>query len=830
MHDPVAAHRWNPLPCLALVALAALAGCPPALADDDTTATTAEPTPAPALLPAVERALAWPEEPPPASTTTVDPRALCAGDVDPAVDAARDAYRGRDAEGAKTALQAYLAGGGEDPDGSIHLLMGAILREEEDHAGAVSFLQVDSLAGGPLAGEAAMMLALSLDELERADEAAAAYARVPAHSREFDRARVRHARLTLSSGDAEGAITALLPLLADPSELGSRWRPEALVLLGECYEARGDEGDLVRAYEAYRTAWSTAPLDDGAADAQAGMDRLADQVAAEHHPSFLHLFARAAAYHNAGHWKSTLNALDEIEDDLPADDALIACEFAYYRGRSLYKRKAYGEANAHLRDAAALCADVDQDKAVKATYVRAQGLARDGATSSAQSAYLELPANFPDHSYADDGYYQAALLALDAGDTGKARGWFRSQVDELPDGDMAGKALWRLAWAEYRAGDPDAALVELRRLLEDPPEDVVRRGYLRARYWEAKITGWPDSEGRPADRGPDDPVPTPDRETAAELFAALAEEHPLSYYGLMAYHRLKELDPEAAEALAGRLAERRAGVQDLPALPESWEVDDVFWQRPQRESAVALACAGLGDPAVAELRRARENAGTWDWDTEQVISRIAAVAGNPNVSHFKLRVRFKTDHPEQLTAVSWSALQLAYPLAYGAEVRGSVTGKKVPALMMQGLVREESAFHNAIVSYAGAAGLSQLMWATAKSTAKQMGIKGLQRSDLNDPETNLAIGATYLHKQLGRFEDNPYCALGAYNAGPGAVERWLKARSGYPADEWVEEIPYKQTRNYVKVVLQSYQTYAHLYEDGPVFVDVPMRVPRRDPQ
>lgn len=825
MHRSVAAPRWNPLPCLALLALA---GCPPALADDDSSETA---TPALAeLSPAIERELSWPDDPVPGSTVTVDPAAFCPEALDPAVDGARDAYRSRDRDGARTALEAYLTGGGEDPDGSIHLLMGAILREDEDHAGAVSFLEIPALATGPLAGEAAMMLALSLEDLDRKDEAAEAFARVPAHSRDFDRARVRHARLTLAAGDAEGALTALLPLLADPAELGSNWRAEALVLLGECYEARGGEGDPVRAYEAYRTAWSTAPLDDRTPEAEAAMERLHDQVPEEHHPAVVHRFARAAAYHQRGHWKSTLDALEEIEADMPADDDLLACEFAYYRGRSLYKRKAYGEASPHLRDAAALCADIDPDMAVKATYVRAQGLARDGSVSAAQSAYLELPANFPEHSYADDGYYQAALLALDAGATDKARGWLRQQVDVLPDGDMAGKALWRLAWAEYRAGDSEAALAELRRLLADPPDDVVRRGYLRARYWEAKITGWPDSEGRPADRDPDVPAPTPDREAAAEMFAALAEEHPLSYYGLMAYHRLKELDASAAAEVNRRLTERRDAVQDLPVLPASWEVDTLFWDRPERASAVALACAGLVDPATAELRRARENAGEWDWATEQAISRIAALAGNPNVSHFKLRVRFRTDHPEQLTPASWPALHLAYPLAYGAEVRGSVAGKAVPALMMQGLVREESAFHNAIVSYAGAAGLSQLMWATARGTAKQMGIVGLKRSDLEDPETNLAIGATYLDKQLARFEDSPYCALGAYNAGPGAVERWLAARSGYPADEWVEEIPYKQTRNYVKVVLQSYQTYAHLYENGPMFVEVPLRVPRRDPK
>jgi soluble lytic murein transglycosylase len=118
------------------------------------------------------------------------------------------------------------------------------------------------------------------------------------------------------------------------------------------------------------------------------------------------------------------------------------------------------------------------------------------------------------------------------------------------------------------------------------------------------------------------------------------------------------------------------------------------------------------------------------------------------------------------------------------------------------------------------------MWGTAKLTAKQMGIQGLRKEDLGDPTINLAIGSTYLAMMLKQFDGNIPCALAAYNAGPGAVERWLTARSGYPVDEWVEDIPYKETRGYVPRVIDSYQTYSHLDGDQ-VFVDLPLTVPTR---
>jgi len=472
------------------------------------------------------------------------------------------------------------------------------------------------------------------------------------------------------------------------------------------------------------------------------------------------------------------------------------------------------------------CATLEPDHAVRATYMRAQGLERLDRLGDAVDAWVQLPTRFPDHSYADDGYLKAAMVEMDRDAPAAARGHLEALVAGFPEGDMFGEALWRLAWAAYREGDNQRALVHLRRLQQE--SSVDRRAYLRARYWEAKILGWPDGEGHVVTRDPTHESPTPDLVQAAVLLESLADEHPLSWYGALAYHRLRSIDPPRALAVARRLAERRGAVADLPDLPSQWDVDRRFWDRPQREIAQALACAGFRREASAELRRARASTEPWDWTTEQQIAVIAAAAGDFHASHNTLRVRFRTDHPEQLSAGSWSALRLAYPLAYGANVRGAVAGKEVPALLFQGLVREESAFQVDVVSWAGANGLSQLMWATAKDTARKMGIKGLQRSDLADPDTNLAIGAHYLHRMSNHFDGNLPCAVGSYNAGPGAMGRWLRERGGYPMDEFVEDVPYKETRNYIKRVFESYQTYHYLYEGEPVFVHVPMDVPKKD--
>lgn len=119
-------------------------------------------------------------------------------------------------------------------------------------------------------------------------------------------------------------------------------------------------------------------------------------------------------------------------------------------------------------------------------------------------------------------------------------------------------------------------------------------------------------------------------------------------------------------------------------------------------------------------------------------------------------------------------------------------------------------------------GLSQLMWPTAKETARKMGIKGLTRGQLNDPTLNLRIGSTYFQGLHRRWKGHLPLAIGSYNAGPGAVNRWVKSRGELDLDMWVESIPFDQTRHYVKRVLSSFQTYHFLYgSGGPT---IPLRI------
>mgnify|MGYP000930048802 FL=1 len=127
--------------------------------------------------------------------------------------------------------------------------------------------------------------------------------------------------------------------------------------------------------------------------------------------------------------------------------------------------------------------------------------------------------------------------------------------------------------------------------------------------------------------------------------------------------------------------------------------------------------------------------------------------------------------------------------------------------MIWSVMKQESAFDADVNSWIGAIGLMQLMPATGKEEAKLL---GMEKVDLWQPETNILLGASHLGRLQKRFRRLEW-AIAAYNAGGGAVGRWIKEGEERPFDEWMEDIPYNETRNYVRKVMGNLFVYRMLY-------------------
>ncbi|HKK51042.1 MAG TPA: lytic transglycosylase domain-containing protein, partial [Myxococcota bacterium] len=130
--------------------------------------------------------------------------------------------------------------------------------------------------------------------------------------------------------------------------------------------------------------------------------------------------------------------------------------------------------------------------------------------------------------------------------------------------------------------------------------------------------------------------------------------------------------------------------------------------------------------------------------------------------------------------------------------------------LVYSIMREESGYRPEVVSPVGARGLLQIMRETGARLASRRGRESFDPDELFDPRTNIELGSFYLGELSQRFPDRLSASIASYNAGPHVVSDWVAA-DDRPDDEWVESIPYSQTRSYVKRVMRSLQAYRRLY-------------------
>lgn len=153
-------------------------------------------------------------------------------------------------------------------------------------------------------------------------------------------------------------------------------------------------------------------------------------------------------------------------------------------------------------------------------------------------------------------------------------------------------------------------------------------------------------------------------------------------------------------------------------------------------------------------------------------------------------------------------LELRFPLTYKKYIEKQAKHEKINPAWAFAVIRQESAFTTDARSSAGALGLMQLMPRTARQVARSLRIKRPNRHDLLKSNINIKLGIRYLRKLQKRFNGSSVLATAAYNAGPHRVKSWLPKEETQNADLWIENVPFTETRKYLKRVL----TYTIIYE------------------
>ena len=155
----------------------------------------------------------------------------------------------------------------------------------------------------------------------------------------------------------------------------------------------------------------------------------------------------------------------------------------------------------------------------------------------------------------------------------------------------------------------------------------------------------------------------------------------------------------------------------------------------------------------------------------------------------------------------WSTGGFCFPEPWWETIKAESAKNNLDPYLVASLIRQESEFNPSVVSYANAYGLMQLLPSVGKAMAREEGMSHFQTFQLLDPETNIRLGTRYLRKMLDKFGGVQEYALAAYNAGDSRVADWQAAGPYQGMDEFVESIPFTQTREYVEAILRNVETY-----------------------
>jgi soluble lytic murein transglycosylase len=244
-----------------------------------------------------------------------------------------------------------------------------------------------------------------------------------------------------------------------------------------------------------------------------------------------------------------------------------------------------------------------------------------------------------------------------------------------------------------------------------------------------------------------------------------------------------------------------------PALPA--EPLDAVREDARYVKATALRSVGLADWADGELwELARRSSG----DAPRLYAVSAAFAEEAR-HHMALRILRRDFF---LTARAGHELvprrfwEMFYPIGWRAEMTSAATRAGLDPFFVAAVVREESSYDPRARSRVGARGLMQLMPDTARPLARAQGLAFREGALLYDPGANLEMGTTYI-AQLVRDFGEPRVAVAAYNAGPRRAREWWAARRSDDVEVWVEQIPFNETRAFVKRVMLSWAEYRRVY-------------------
>jgi soluble lytic murein transglycosylase len=545
-------------------------------------------------------------------------------------------------------------------------------------------------------------------------------------------------------------------------------KPDLLVIRARAREAAGQFQDAARDYlaVAYKFPTST-PAHEAASKA----DFLRAKLGADFPVVPLDTrVARAEALYTSKEWYQARDAYIDVLSQLTGADRERA------NLRIAQCRVALGAPLSALTDLTISDPESDAERLYSISQSRRGALTEAPLLAAVDSITARAPkSRWAEYAlFAAGNYYWVQL------DRDRAASYYSRVADNFPGSADAGAANWRVVWTAYLERKPEVGVL-LQQQLERFPNSAYITDNL---YWL----------GRDAEKSGDTGL-------ARAYFGKLRDRFPQTYFGGLSRDRLQALG-------GGQVTPVEALNRILPA-PPVMAVGDTIPDAAANRQARADSLRSIAFDSSAELELRAAYAATGEPRLLLEAAQAAAKAGHYAPSMATARLIYPGLEARRFEDVPRDVWVAAFPLPYEKALRAAAAHANVDPMLVAGLTRQESAWEANVVSHANAYGLMQLLPKTARLLARQMRVS-YSRARLTDPEYNLRLGTVYLAgliKTWGSVE----AALAAYNAGEDRVGSWKAGQNFAEAAEFVDTIPFTETREYVQIVLRNAAIYRRLY-------------------
>jgi soluble lytic murein transglycosylase len=545
-------------------------------------------------------------------------------------------------------------------------------------------------------------------------------------------------------------------------------RPTLLLLRAR---AREQAGQPVEAAADYQAVYLRYAMSDQFAEARRKFDSLRSNLGSQIPPvPFDQRLAHAAILFNARQWAEARNEYAEILPELSAGDReraelrILECGVALGAGPSAMAALKIDDPDA----------DAERFRAL-ADYYRGQQ--QDAQMAAAVEA---VASRAPSSGWAESALFLAGNYYWVQLDRDRAANYYARVADQFPAGPDADAARWRIAWAAVLKRQPEAA-----QLLSDHLRRFPGSAFTPdALYWLGRLA---EESGAAA--------------LARSYYAKLAERYPQNYFGSLGSARLLALGPGPKE--------ESDVLTTIPPVSSAPQLDDPPSPAAAVQQARADALRSIAFDASAVLELRAGYAATGDARLLLEAAQASNAAGHCGAAMVMIRQIYPQLESRPFAEVPRAVWLAAYALPFESSIRRWSARVGIDPMLVAGLIHQESAFEPEARSGANAIGLMQLLPQTARRLAKEGKVR-YSRAQLVDPDYNVRLGTAYfaaLRKQFGGVE----AALAAYNAGEDRVTSWTAGQTYRDTAEFVDSIPFTETRQYVQIVVRNADIYRRLY-------------------